>query len=631
MQIISELLVIVFTVLLSGSIVAFMLPHIVLLSLKKKLLDPFSERKIHTKRTSRLGGISFFVGIFISFLLALPISNTFGVLQINITNTFACEICAVFILYIVGLSDDLSSVKYRKKFIFQILTAILIIISGTYIRSLNGLFGVFVIPEYIGIPLTILLIVFITNALNLIDGLDGLASSLSIMALTVYGVLFFMCDKSIDMLIAFATVGALIPFLYANLKRVKKRTTTKIIMGDSGALVIGLILSIMMVKLWGIEPNESYIIHSTYFHVMAFTMILVPCLDVLRVILHRAKNKKPLFLPDKNHFHHKLIALGCTHHQSLVRILFLNTFFILLNIILISNLPVICIIVLDILIWTVVHILITGKINNNNMIRHISLLILMVVMLSSCATQHKILYLQDRVVNTEIETIKGGEIRLKSNDAISIFVSSKNPELASVFNLPRVQQSIGNSSSNSASSGENGVLGYIVDLKGYIDFPVLGKLQVEGLTKLELTEVIKHKILNSDMIKDPIVTVEFSNLTFSTMGEVVKPGSYNITKDKITILEALSMSGDLTINGVRDKVFITRKLDDKVITYQLDLKSTSIYQSPAYYVQQNDMIYVEPNKTRSNQSTVNGNTVRSASFWMSLTSLLTTLTLIFVN
>ncbi len=265
------------------------------------------------------------------------------------------------------------------------------------------------------------------------------------------------------------------------------------------------------------------------------------------------------------------------------------------------------------------------------MIKRILLLFLLVVAFSSCATQKRILYLQDNVINTELETIKGGEIRLKPNDAISVFVSSKNPELASIFNLPRVQQTIGGSYSSSANSGVNGVLGYTIDLDGYINFPVLGKLRVDGLTKLELAEKIRLLILESDMIKDPIVTTEFSNLTFSTLGEVARPGNYSITKDQTTILEALSISGDLTINGVRNRVFLTRKLDDKLITYQLDLKSRSIYQSPAYYVQQNDLIYVEPNKTRANQSTVNGNTVRSASFWMSLTSLLTSLTLIFVN
>ena len=181
------------------------------------------------------------------------------------------------------------------------------------------------------------------------------------------------------------------------------------------------------------------------------------------------------------------------------------------------------------------------------MMKRILLLTVFIVVFSSCTTQRKILYLQDNVINTEMETIKGGEVRLKTNDEISIFASSKNPELTSVFKLPRVQQTIGGSYSNSESSEQNGVLEY---------------------------------------------TVDFLNLTFSTMCEVSRPSNCKITKDKTTILEALSMSGDLTINGVRDRVFHTRKLNDKLITYQLDIKSTDRYQSPDYYVQQDDMIYI---------------------------------------
>ena len=259
------------------------------------------------------------------------------------------------------------------------------------------------------------------------------------------------------------------------------------------------------------------------------------------------------------------------------------------------------------------------------------LLLIIVAICTSCATQQNILYLQDNVVDKDFETIAGGDIKLKPNDVVSIFVSSRKPELASVFNLPRVQQTIGNASSSSASSGQNGTLNFTIRKDGTIDYPVLGELKVKGMTKEELSKCIKQKIIDSNLISDPIVTVEFSNLCFSTIGEVGSPGTYNITKDQTTILEALSMSGDLTINGVRDRVFLTRKDGDKVKTYQLDLKSKDIYQSPAYYIQQNDVIYVEPNKIRTNQSTVNGNTVRSASFWMSLTSLIATLTVLIIN
>ena len=264
------------------------------------------------------------------------------------------------------------------------------------------------------------------------------------------------------------------------------------------------------------------------------------------------------------------------------------------------------------------------------MIKRIVLFLVAIVALNSCATQEKILYLQDNVINQEIETIKGGEIRFQPNDIISIFVNSKNPELAAVFNLPRIQSIVGNESSNSSSNAYNGALNYTLNAKGEIDFPVLGTILAKGMTKSELAEYIKKEIINSELIKDPIVTVEYANLTFTTMGEVVRPGNYYLKKEQTTILEALGMSGDLTISGVRDRVFLTRKLDNKLITYQLDLRSKNIYQSPAFYVQQNDVIYVEPNKYRSNQSTVSGNSFASTSFWISLASLATTIATLFL-
>ncbi|MFI3268488.1 MAG: polysaccharide biosynthesis/export family protein [Rikenellaceae bacterium] len=255
----------------------------------------------------------------------------------------------------------------------------------------------------------------------------------------------------------------------------------------------------------------------------------------------------------------------------------------------------------------------------------------LITLLQSCAAQQNIAYLQDKIVDTEISIVKGGDLKLKPNDQISIFVSSKSPELASIFNLARVQSSIGGSSSSNETNSQNGSLSYTVDKDGNIDFPVLGEIYVEGLTKSDVVKEIKRRILESEMLKDPIVTVDFANLTFSTIGEVASPGVYNITKDQTTIIDALSMSGDMTIYGLRDRVFVTRKTGDKLITYRLDLTSKDIYQSPAYYVQQNDVIYVEPNKVRSNQASTNGGTVRTVSFWMSLASFLTTLTLIFVN
>lgn len=259
---------------------------------------------------------------------------------------------------------------------------------------------------------------------------------------------------------------------------------------------------------------------------------------------------------------------------------------------------------------------------------------LMVAVLASCSTQKKIVYLQDNIKNAETATIAGGEIRLQPNDMVSIFVSSRNPELAYVFNLPQISQTITSTSSSMSSGGSSssgGVLSYTVDGNGNIDFPILGDLHVEGMTRTDLAKDIKTRILANGMIKDPIVTVEFANQGFSAIGEVNSPGVYNITKDQTNIFEALSMAGDLTINGVRNNVTLTRKVDGKLISYNLDLTTRNVYNSPAFYVQQNDVIYVQPNRIRSSQATANGNTLRSTSFWMSLASFITTMTLLIIN
>ncbi|MFI3316985.1 MAG: polysaccharide biosynthesis/export family protein [Rikenellaceae bacterium] len=250
-------------------------------------------------------------------------------------------------------------------------------------------------------------------------------------------------------------------------------------------------------------------------------------------------------------------------------------------------------------------------------------LLFLVVLCCSCATQQKIVYLQDQSVGSEFETIQAGQIRFQPNDVISISVSSKNPELAAIFNKQRAQ-------AGSASSSQT-VLNYTIDDQGNVDFPILGDLHVAGLTRTQAEKEIKNRIIESGLIKDPVVTIDFINLSFSTIGEVGSPGSYNIQKEQLNIFEALSISGDLTIYGVRDRVFLTRNVDGKLITYNLDLRSADVYSSPAFYVQQNDVIYVEPSKIRTNQSTVNGNTVRSASFWMSLASFVTTIVVLIVN
>ena len=198
--------------------------------------------------------------------------------------------------------------------------------------------------------------------------------------------------------------------------------------------------------------------------------------------------------------------------------------------------------------------------------------------------------------------------------------------LTNLFNLPIVSQQVGQES----SSGTNrGLSGYTVDSKGDIDFPVLGGLHVQGMTREEVAVYIKKELQSHDLIKDPVVTVEFMNLSVNVMGEVNRPGRYNIDKDHLTILDALSQAGDLTIYGKREKVLVLRNENGTQRVYGINLCSADhLYSSPVYYLQQNDVVYVEPNDTKARQSTVNGNNVRSTSFWISLASLLTTISVL---
>ena len=206
----------------------------------------------------------------------------------------------------------------------------------------------------------------------------------------------------------------------------------------------------------------------------------------------------------------------------------------------------------------------------------------------------------------------------------SIIVNSKVPELTALFNLPYTSRVLGATSENVNSNNNYGTSGYTIKTDGTIDFPVLGLVQAAGKTRDELAAYIKSELMDRNLINDPIVTVEFINLQFSVMGEVRAPGSYRITRDHITLLDALSMAGDLNIDGKRDNVLVLRPdASGNMIAYNVDMRSfETVHNSPAYYIHQNDYIYVEPNKKRANQSTVNANTVESVSFWISVASFL---------
>ena len=255
--------------------------------------------------------------------------------------------------------------------------------------------------------------------------------------------------------------------------------------------------------------------------------------------------------------------------------------------------------------------------------KNLYLLFAALLSLSACNTSKKILYVQNMPFDSLVAVERAAEIKIQPQDQLSIVVTSRDPELSLPFNLPRANVQLGNVSA--AASSNNGVLGYTVDASGNIDFPILGELHVEGLTRKELSVLVKERLVSSGLLKDPVVTVEFMNLYISVLGEVANPGRVTIQKDRITLLEALSQAGDLTIYGKRDGVIVIREDGDDRISYKVDLRDVSLFTSPAYYLQQNDVVYVEPNAVRAGQSTINENNMKSVSMWISIASFLMTL------
>lgn len=254
------------------------------------------------------------------------------------------------------------------------------------------------------------------------------------------------------------------------------------------------------------------------------------------------------------------------------------------------------------------------------------------IIAASCSTPKNITYFQDVTDNMTVENAARRDIKVEPDDKLSIIVNSKDPALANLFNLGVYSNRLGQVSPTSGTGtvlmdyslpNSEGISTYTVTPEGNIDFPVLGKLHVAGMTRSELAGYIKGELMGRDLVKDPTVTVEFINTGISVLGDVNRPGRFDINRDNLTIVEAIALAGDLTILGKRDNVLVMREENGKTNTYRVDLTDAkSLMSSPAYYLKQDDVIYVEPNNMKKRSTTVNGNNVLNASFWISVASLL---------
>lgn len=230
-------------------------------------------------------------------------------------------------------------------------------------------------------------------------------------------------------------------------------------------------------------------------------------------------------------------------------------------------------------------------------------------LLASCSSATQVAYLQDIQPNVTVALQEPKPITLQPGDKLDIMVHSRDSELADMFNI----------TANRTGGHETG---YTVDEEGKIDMPILGPITVEGLTRLELAKLIKYRLVSGKLVRDPVVTVEYANLCFSVLGEVNSPGQKMIDRDQITLLDALALSGDLTINGRRENILVLRTENGKQTPYTVDItQASNLYASPVYYLKQNDLIYVEPTQMRANQSKLNANSARTPSFWFSVSSM----------
>lgn len=243
------------------------------------------------------------------------------------------------------------------------------------------------------------------------------------------------------------------------------------------------------------------------------------------------------------------------------------------------------------------------------------------LLLASCGSVKDIAYFQNKVVDQPEKVDKHGGIVIQPKDMLSIVVSSRNPELVAMFNLPVITYQAGQEVETLAGYNQR-LVGYVVDNAGMIDFPVLGPMKVEGMTRWELSEMIKKKLISGGYLTDAVVTVQFLNFKVSVLGEVTMPGTYTIEGDKVTVLEALSMARDLTIFGQRENVSVIREQGGQRTIYTINLCDVDLFKSPAYYLQQNDIIYVEPNKQKARQSTVDDKGLRITSIAISSGSIL---------
>ena len=351
-------------ILLIPFIVAFYLsgliiPYIYLISYRKRLFDPINKRKLHDAIVPRLGGVAFapiqcvVMTVLVVFFHKYNFLNDLHIDTGEVIPMFLMLVTGLVILFLVGLADDLIGVSYKAKFFAQLLVAAFLPFAGLWLNDMYGVLFITWLPAYIGMPLTVLAVMTVINAVNLIDGLDGLCSGVVMVGCIVLGVLFAMQGAWLHAAFGFTTAGMLFPFFYFNVFG-KSRKKRRIFMGDTGSLTLGFSVAFLAISYAMNNPGIKPFFEGAI--VIAFSTLVIPLLDVVRVMVIRYKKGKPLFIADNNHIHHLLLRLGLSHRQTMVVILLFAVFFSVFNIIGVNLISNNIVLALDLIIWLSLHI-----------------------------------------------------------------------------------------------------------------------------------------------------------------------------------------------------------------------------------------------------------------------------------
>lgn len=323
-------IIIISLFVISISLGLYIIPLLVSLAQKLKLMDTPDERKVHKIPVPRIGGLTFLpiaiVSLAIVLVVLLRYNSDYEGLWANMQiQHLLAYLSGALIIYLIGLYDDIYTANYRIKFLAQIIAASLLCISGLWVANFSNVFYIREVPFWIGMPFTVFFVVYVTNAINLIDGIDGLASGLAIIALSIITGLNLIAGHEIWAYMAVAYIGVLIAFFIYNVFSWKNR----IFMGDAGSLSLGYTLSFLVLHFWQRDPVWNPLFHNV--GIVALSPLVIPLLDVVRVFFVRIVHHKNPFLPDKNHIHHLLLDCGFSAHNTLFLILAFSGVIIVAN------------------------------------------------------------------------------------------------------------------------------------------------------------------------------------------------------------------------------------------------------------------------------------------------------------